>query len=164
MSGPSISRGYRGLPDATHEGWLATGDLGFVDGGELFVTGRLKDLVNVHGIKYHPEDLEPVVVAIAGVRRCCIVGEGETNERMAVIAETREGREQFSALRGVIRDRLVRLLGIGEISVYLVKPRTVLMTSSGKMRRQLMRRLLESGRITDLETETAEQEVASPVS
>lgn len=163
VAGPSITRGYRGAPDATRDGWLPTGDLGFLDARELFVTGRLKDVVNVHGIKYHPEDLEPVVAAIEGVRRCCVVGEGETNERMAVIAETRAIGEELSRLRAAIRERLVRLLGIAEIQVYLVRPRMVLMTSSGKMRRQLMRRLLEEGGLSDLETEKAGQEVASPV-
>ncbi len=159
VSGPSITRGYRGFPDAASDGWFATGDLGFVDSGELFVVGRLKDVVNVHGIKYHPEDLEPIVLAIEGVRRCCIVGEGETDERIAVIVETRVRRDELSRLRAVIRDRLVLLLGIGEIAVYLVVPRTVLMTSSGKMRRQLMRRRLEGGELIDLETSPAEVEV-----
>jgi acyl-CoA synthetase (AMP-forming)/AMP-acid ligase II len=161
VSSPSITRGYRGHPDAAPDGWFATGDLGFVDSGELFIAGRIKDVVNVRGTKYHPEDLEPLVAEVDGVRkgRCCIVGEGETHELMAVIAETRLRGEEGRRLRTEIQERLVRRLGIGEIRVYLVEPRTVLVTSNGKVRRQLMRRLLETGRVLDVETVPASEGV-----
>jgi acyl-CoA synthetase (AMP-forming)/AMP-acid ligase II len=156
VAGPSITRGYRGQPDATRDGWFKTGDLGFVDGQDLFVCGRIKDVVNVRGTKYHPEDLEPIVAEVEGVRkgRCCIVGEGETDEHMAVIVETRLRGLELAQLRAEIHERLVRRLGMGQIRVYLVKPRTIQVTSNGKVRRQLMRRLLESGELTDLEDAT----------
>jgi acyl-CoA synthetase (AMP-forming)/AMP-acid ligase II len=154
VAGPSITRGYRGQPDIAPSGWLETGDLGFVDCGDLFICGRIKDVVNVRGTKYHPEDLEPMVGEVEGVRkgRCCIVGEGETHERMAVIAETRLRGEDLKRLRREIHERLVRRLGIGQINVYLVEPRTVQVTSNGKVRRQLMRRRLERGELVDLES------------
>jgi acyl-CoA synthetase (AMP-forming)/AMP-acid ligase II len=154
VSGPSISRGYRGQGEVTHDGWLKTGDLGFVDGGGLFVSGRIKDVVNVRGTKYHPEDLEPIVAEVDGVRkgRCCVVGEGETDEHIAVLVETRLRGEELGRLRADVHERLVRRLGMGQIRVYLVEPRTIQVTSNGKVRRQLMRRLLETGQLADLET------------
>lgn len=154
VAGRSVTRGYRGQPDAAPNGWLKTGDLGFVHGGWLFICGRIKDVVNVRGTKYHPEDLEPIVSGVVGVRkgRCCIVGEGETHERMAVIAETRLRGPDRRRLRSEIHERLVRQLGVGEIQVYLVEPRTVQVTSNGKVRRQLMRRKLERGELIDLES------------
>jgi acyl-CoA synthetase (AMP-forming)/AMP-acid ligase II len=153
VAGPSVTRGYRGHPDAAPDGWFQTGDLGFVDGGWLYICGRIKDVVNIRGTKYHPEDLEPIVGEMEGVRkgRCCIVGEGEFDERMAVIAETRLRGEELRQLRSEIQERLVRRLGIGEIKVYLVEPRTVQVTSNGKVRRQLMRGRLERGELVDLE-------------
>jgi acyl-CoA synthetase (AMP-forming)/AMP-acid ligase II len=158
VAGPSITRGYRGHPDATHDGWFKTGDLGFADDGGLFISGRIKDVVNVRGTKYHPEDLEPMVAEMEGVRkgRCCIVGEGETHEHMAVIVETRLRGDELGQLRAEIHERLVRRLGMGQIRVYLVEPRTIQVTSNGKVRRQLMRRLLEGGQVTDLETAALE--------
>lgn len=163
VSGGSITRGYRGHPDAAPDGWLGTGDLGFVDSGEIFICGRIKDVVNVRGTKYHPEDLEPLVGEIEGVRkgRCCIVGAGETHEHMAVIAETRLRGDKLTRLRREIHDRLVRRLGISEIKVYLVEPRTVQVTSNGKVRRQLMRHRLESGQLAELESAPAAAEVVA---
>ena len=164
VSGPSVTRGYRGHPPAAPDGWFKTGDLGFMQDEGLFLCGRIKDVVNVRGTKYHPEDLEPIVGEVVGVRkgRCCIVGEGETHESMAVIAETRLRGEDLHRLRSAIHERLVRRLGIGEVRVYLVEPRTVLVTSNGKVRRQLMRRLLESGRLVDLEDAPGGEVVAVP--
>lgn len=157
VAGPSITRGYRGHPDAAPGGWFATGDLGFVDAGGLFIVGRIKDVVNVRGTKYHPEDLEPVAGDVDGVHRgrCCVVGEGETEERIAVIAETRLRADELPRLRREIHGRMARRLGIGDIRVYLVEPRTVQVTSNGKVRRQLMRRRLEAGLIVDLQSAAA---------
>ncbi len=161
VRGPSVTRGYRGHPDAAPDGWFKTGDLGFVEDGGLFICGRIKDVVNVRGTKYHPEDLEPIAGEVEGVRkgRCCVVGEGETHERMAVIAETRLRGEDLGRLRTEIEERLTRRLGIGDIRVYLVEPRTIQVTSNGKVRRQLMRRRLESGELADLESVAREAEV-----
>jgi acyl-CoA synthetase (AMP-forming)/AMP-acid ligase II len=159
--GAAVTRGYRGHPDGAHDGWWATGDLGFMDSGELFICGRIKDVVIVRGTKYHPEDLEPLVGEIDGVRRgrCCVVGVGETHERLAVIAETRLEGGEIRRIRNEIRKLLVRRLGISEIEVYMVEPGTVAMTSSGKLRRHQMRRLLENGRIVDLEIEATQSEI-----
>ncbi len=161
VSGPSVTRGYRGHPDAAHDGWLSTGDLGFFDDGWLYIAGRIKDVVNVRGTKYHPEDLEPIVADVEGVRkgRCCIVGEGETDEHMAVIVETRLRGDELRLLRSEIHERLVRRLGMGEIRVHMVEPRTIQVTSNGKVRRQLMRRLIEGGALVDIEAVRADEEV-----
>src|SRR6185295_215339 len=80
LAGPSVMLGYYNEPaltDATiRGGWLHTGDLGYLSDGELFVCGRLKDLIIVHGRKYHPQDLERAVDGLSGVRRGRVVAFG----------------------------------------------------------------------------------------
>ena len=67
VSGPNVADGYWGHPDSgetfTEDGWLRTGDLGFVHDGELYVTGRLKDLIIVDGRNHYPQDIEATVEA-----------------------------------------------------------------------------------------------------
>src|SRR5262249_56396031 len=72
VSGPSVTRGYVTGPDATggvgRDGWLATGDLGYLADGELFVCGRRKEMIIVGGRNYFPQDIERVVNQVPGVR------------------------------------------------------------------------------------------------
>ena len=65
------------------DGWLHTGDLGYLSDGELFVCGRAKDIIIVNGRKYHPQDLEWAVDALAGVRRGRVVAFGAAAQRPA---------------------------------------------------------------------------------
>jgi len=80
LAGPSVMLSYYRQDDLTaqavRDGWLHTGDLGYLSGGELFVCGRTKDLIIVHGRKYHPQDLEWAVEGLAGMRRGRVVAFG----------------------------------------------------------------------------------------
>ena len=82
LAGPSVMLGYYKQDALTaqtiRDGWLHTGDLGYLSGGELFVCGRAKDIIIVNGRKYHPQDLEWAVDALAGVRRGRVVAFGAT--------------------------------------------------------------------------------------
>ena len=77
LAGPSVMRGYYGdealTAQTVRDGWLHTGDLGYLAEGELFVCGRLKDIVIANGRKYHPQDLEWAVDDLAGIRRGRVV-------------------------------------------------------------------------------------------
>ena len=155
--GPSATSGYFRNPDATrrllHHGWLDTGDLGYVAGGDLFVTGRVKDLVIRAGRNLHPDELEGAVGDLAGVRRGRVAVFGVTDreratERLIVLAETRESDR---AARAALRDRIVGvtidLLGTPPDDVVLARPGAVLKTSSGKIRRAASRDAYEHGEL-----------------
>ena len=107
--GPSLMKGYFGQAEATaevlHDGWLDTGDLGFVSRGELFITGRTKDMLLLRGRNYSPDDLERAVDALSDVRTGCVVAaswlpEGADGECLLVLGEARRGlpRREFPVL------------------------------------------------------------------
>ncbi|HEX7689540.1 MAG TPA: AMP-binding protein, partial [Burkholderiaceae bacterium] len=96
--GPAATSGYLRNAEATRRlfdgDWIETGDLGYVADGELFVTGRLKDMIKHAGHNLHPDDLESAVGALPGVRRGCVAvfgsdDAGPRGERIVVVAETR---------------------------------------------------------------------------
>lgn len=155
--GPSSTSGYLRNPDETrrllHDGWLDTGDLGYVAEGDLFVTGRVKDLVIRAGRNLHPDELEVAVGNLAGIRRGRVAVFGAMDirtgtERLVVLAET---RETDGAARAALRDRIVGvtidLLGTPPDDVVLARPGTVLKTSSGKIRRAASRDAYERGHL-----------------
>jgi 1-acyl-sn-glycerol-3-phosphate acyltransferase len=147
--GPSATSGYLRNSDATRnlfrDGWLDTGDLGYVAAGDLYVTGRVKDIVIRAGRNLHPEALEAAVGSLAGIRRGRVAVFGATavgavTEQLVVLAET---RRTDPATRAALRDRIVEvtadLLGVPPDDVVLARPGTVLKTSSGKIRRAASR-------------------------
>lgn len=154
--GPSATAGYLHNPTATrslfHENWLDTGDLGYIADADLYVTGRIKDIIIRAGRNLHPAELEEAVGNIDGVRKGCVAVFGTPDpdggaERLVVMAETRttEG-EATAALRSEIVSTTVDLLGVAPDDVILAPPRTVPKTSSGKIRRAASREIYEKGR------------------
>jgi acyl carrier protein len=153
--GPSATSGYFRNPQATRtllrDGWLDTGDVGYFLEGELYVTGRVKDLIIRGGQHIHPFDLEDAVGALPGVRKGCIAVFGATDrssgtERLVVVAETRVDE---AAARERLRKRIAELalerLGVPADDIVLAGARVVLKTSSGKIRRSACRELYERG-------------------
>ncbi len=155
--GPSATTGYFHNPAATrslfHEDWLDTGDLGYIADADLYVTGRVKDIVIRAGRNLHPAELEEAVGNIAGVRKGCVAVFASPDpaggaERLIVMAETRTKEDETTAaLRSEIVSATVDLLGVAPDDVVLAPPRTVLKTSSGKIRRSASREIYEKGRI-----------------
>jgi 1-acyl-sn-glycerol-3-phosphate acyltransferase len=155
--GPSATAGYQRNSKATaalfHNGWLRTGDLGYVAGGDVFITGRSKDLIIRAGRNLHPEDLETAVGQLPGVRKGCVAAfatqDAETaTERLIVVAETTETAESVrEELRAQIAATTVDLLGTPPDEVVLAPKGTVLKTSSGKVRRAACADLYEKGAI-----------------
>ncbi|QDQ92399.1 AMP-binding protein [Rhodococcus sp. WB9] len=153
--GPSATTGYFRNPRATkallRHGWLDTGDLGYLDGGELYVTGRIKDLIIRAGRNLHPEELERAVGDIPGIRKGCVVvfatsGHPGGTERLVVLAETRQTADAvLTGLRERIIGISIDLLGTPPDDIVLAPPGTVPKTSSGKLRRAATRHHYEQG-------------------
>ena len=153
--GPSSCQGYFRNPKATarliHGEWLDSGDRGYMSGGELFITGRVKDIIIRGGHNIYPYELESAVGAIAGVREGGVAAFASRDaslgtERLVILAETRETRaEQRAQLRAAINEAVIGVIGNPPDEVVLAPPRTVLKTSSGKVRRDATRQRYERG-------------------
>jgi acyl-CoA synthetase (AMP-forming)/AMP-acid ligase II len=135
--------GYLGQPDATSRAldgaWLDTGDLGFVDGGELYVHGRAKDVLIVRGANHAPDEIESALEGVRGLRPGCAVAvgvDGAEGEEVLVLAE-RGGAEVADAeVEAQARRAVLERVGIAPQAVVLLAPGTLPRTSSGKMRRR----------------------------
>jgi fatty-acyl-CoA synthase len=143
VSGPSIMAGYFGRPDLTdqalHDGWLHTGDRGFIHDGELYVCGRQKDIVIVRGANHAPEEFEAALDGLPGVRTGCAVAvgfvpPGDEDEALAMLVETTP--EATENLAHDVASRVQQHTGIRPAHVELLAPGTLPRTSSGKLRRR----------------------------
>ena len=152
VAGGSVAEGYWDLPEQTArtfdaylsdtgEGpFLRTGDLGFLDRGELFVTGRLKDLIIICGRNLYPQDLEVTAASShpslhsGSAAAFSVLIEGE--ERLVIVQEhgNRHGRETGAAIKA-IRSAVAEEHGVQVHSVELIKPGALPKTSSGKVQR-----------------------------
>lgn len=162
VAGPSVARGYWNRPTETAEAfgnrlsradgeYLRTGDLGFLDDRQLFVTGRLKDLVILSGRNYYPQDLELAAErSHAGLRpghSAAFALDDGARERLVIAVEvSRHHRETendaiFSAVRRALADRE----GVLPDVVVLVRQNGIPRTSSGKVQRRATRAMLEAG-------------------
>jgi len=152
LAGPSVMRGYYGDPAATaqaiRDGWLYTGDLGYLSDGELFVCGRARDLIIVNGRKYHPQDLESAVCEATGIGRGRVVAFGSSTgasaERVIIVVEG-SGAAQPDALRLPIRRRIGDLFGLYVDEIVFAPAGTIRRTTSGKVRRGATRAAYERG-------------------
>ncbi len=153
--GPSSCQGYFRNPEATARlmrgGWLDSGDRGYLVAGELFITGRIKDIIIRAGHNIYPYELELAVGALAGIREGGVAAFASRDERLGtdrlvVLTETRETREpQREQLRAAITEAVVGVIGNPPDEVVLAPPRSVLKTSSGKVRRDATRQRYERG-------------------
>ncbi|MDT5215346.1 MAG: hypothetical protein QOK18_3585 [Mycobacterium sp.] len=152
---PSVMAGYFGRKDLTdealHDGWLDTGDLGFVHDGELFVCGRHKDTVIIRGANHAPQDFETALEGLPGVRTGCAVAvgfvpEGEEEEALAMLVETTP--DASPALASDVSSRVLERTSILPAHVELLAPGTLPRTSSGKMRRREARAQWQAGNLT----------------
>jgi fatty-acyl-CoA synthase len=156
LAGPSVMLGYYRQDALTAQtirgGWLHTGDLGYLSGGELFVCGRAKDLIIVNGRKYHPQDLEWAVDALGGVRRGRVVAFGATEngqaDRVVIVVEP-SGTVPAGALAETIRREISALFGLYVDDVAVVRSGTVGRTTSGKVQRAATKARYERGELTD---------------
>jgi fatty-acyl-CoA synthase len=146
ITGTSVTPGYYGRPDATEaafrEGWLRTGDLGYLVDGELVVCGRIKDVIVLGGRNVHPQDVERAIANVNGVRAGNVIAFGtkgrRNREALVVVAETRDG-EPLDEVRDAVAARVRDVVGMPAEEIVLVRPGTLPKTSSGKLQRSLCR-------------------------
>lgn len=144
IKGPSITRGYFNDSAMTEQvirnGWLDTGDLGFLHDGNLYISGRLKDLIIVRGRNYAPQEIEDLL-DLEGVRTGCVVAVaqqiGDEGEQLIILAE-KDIRSPVSdeEVAKAIRNKVVSTLALTPYHVQMLKPGTLPRTSSGKLRRR----------------------------
>lgn len=158
IRGPSLMDGYLGRPAATaralRDGWLDTGDLGFLRGGELYLTGRAKDVVILRGRNFGPEEIEAAAAGAPGARPGGAVAvsrmpEDGHREELILLVEAARGasREVVRALPAAVRERIAAALDLPPDRVVLVPRGGLPRTSSGKLRRADTLRRWEAGEL-----------------
>jgi acyl-CoA synthetase (AMP-forming)/AMP-acid ligase II len=143
VRGMTVMAGYVNDEELTRRsfapgGWLRTGDLGYLAGGELHVLGRSKDVVIVRGRNLYAHELEAVAGEHPDVRTGSVaafgVPVGDT-EGVVVVAESRRPREEADRIARELRSRIRQVFGVGPEDVRIVPPGTIPKTSSGKLQR-----------------------------
>ncbi|HEY4088947.1 MAG TPA: aminotransferase class III-fold pyridoxal phosphate-dependent enzyme, partial [Bryobacteraceae bacterium] len=180
LSGPAVAQGYWQRPEATQEvfrahladsgegPFLRTGDTGFLHAGELFITGRLKDLIIIRGVNHHPQDIELTVQrSHAALTPDCAAAfsvEVDGEERLVVVQEVeRTSRRSLdtTAVLDTIRQAIAEQHELQAHGVVLIRPATLPKTSSGKIRRQTCRARYLTGGL-DVIAEWREGVVTAP--
>lgn len=128
-----------GTPEAP---WLRTGDSGFLFDDELFIIGRIKDLLIVYGRNHSPDDIEATVQEISGGRCAAIAVPDEHTEKLVVIIETKkrgdseeEAAAKLAAVKGEVTSAISNVHGLAVADLVLVPPGSIPITTSGKVRR-----------------------------
>jgi fatty-acyl-CoA synthase len=159
VTGPSLMQGYLGDPEGTartvRAGWLDTGDLGFLDDGELYLTGRAKDLIILRGRNHSPAEIEQAVDALPGARAGCAVAvswlpDGAPGEVLALFVERSRHATpaELAALPDACRGAVLAATGLALDRLEVLAPGTLPRTSSGKLQRSETLRLHLAGKLT----------------
>lgn len=153
--GPSATSGYFRNDEKNRAlfsgNWLESGDRAYLANGDVFITGRIKDMIIKSGRNIYPHEIEELVGQIEGVRKGCVAAIASSDprtgsEQLVIVAESRLSETEAKDL---LRQRIVEIcsdvLNISPDIVEIVPPHTVPKTSSGKIRRAATRELYESG-------------------
>jgi 1-acyl-sn-glycerol-3-phosphate acyltransferase len=154
--GPSMTKGYFRNEAKTrelfHDGWIKSGDRAYIAGGDIHITGRVKDIIIRAGRNTYPHEIEEGVSAIPGIRKGGVAAFGSPDpqngtERLIVMAETKETDPEARAkLIAAAHEVVTAVAGSAADDIVLVPPRGVPKTSSGKVRRSSAKELYETGR------------------
>ena len=159
--GPSTTQGYYRndeataalLPEGAAAGWVNSGDRAYRAGGEIYITGRVKDIIIHAGHNLYPHEIEDAVARVPGVRKGCVVAFGAADpiagtERLVIIAESRERNHDARArLAQAITARVTETLGLPPDVVEVVPPNVIPKTSSGKLRRDATKQRFLTGEL-----------------
>jgi acyl-CoA synthetase (AMP-forming)/AMP-acid ligase II len=157
VAGPSLMDGYFRNDDASAavlaDGWLRTGDLGFMDRGTLYVTGRAKELIIKGGKNLYPYDVERIAGSVEGVRQGGVAAFGRANDKtgtedLVVVAETNQSdAARREALAKAVRGELLEVLGVKADDIRFCGVGRVPRTTSGKIQRRECARLVACGEL-----------------
>jgi acyl-CoA synthetase (AMP-forming)/AMP-acid ligase II/3-oxoacyl-(acyl-carrier-protein) synthase/acyl carrier protein len=174
LANPSVAAGYWQRPDETRETFgaftaagrgpmLRTGDLGFLRAGEVYLTGRLKDLLIVNGANHYPQDVEATVEAAApDLRGGSVVAfplETADGERLAIAAEVDRRGADLAAVVAAVRDAVSAEHGLACAAVVLLPKGSIFKTSSGKVQRRACKTAYLAGEFAPLLEWRAPQDV-----
>jgi acyl-CoA synthetase (AMP-forming)/AMP-acid ligase II len=154
---PSLAQGYYGATSTPllNDGWLNTGDLGYLRGGRLFVTGRHKDLVIIRGQKYLPMDFEAAATAATSSRVVAFGIEQGTDgtEGLCILCEApREAGLDLEKLRADVERKVSTTTGIIPACIQFVPRNSIPHTTSGKLQRSKARQMFLAGALTEAGT------------
>lgn len=145
---PMMMRGYLGQEDSgmSEDGWFATGDVGYLVDGELFITGRVKEIIISRGHKYHPEDIERAAADSVNVTqdRCVAFPKPNVEGEAVIVIEAVQGVDPKAA-PGLIRQAVASRVGGLVMDVVVVAPDSIPRTPAGKMKRGEASKMLQSG-------------------
>lgn len=154
-SGPSVCAGYYNEPELTEAAfkkdengtvWLYTGDLGYLVEGEVFICGRLKDMIIVRGRNFYPNDIEWVVSELPGIRRGNVVAFGtEVNGEEQLVVAAEAFSSEAEGLRDVIAQAVNSSFSLAAHEVVIVPQGTLPRTSSGKPQRRKTKQMYLDG-------------------
>jgi 1-acyl-sn-glycerol-3-phosphate acyltransferase len=159
--GPSVTQGYYRneaattalLPRGAEAGWVNSGDRAYRAGGEIYITGRVKDIIIHAGHNLYPHEIEDAVASVSGVRKGCVVVFGAADpvagtERLVIVAESREGnRAARELIAQAITAKVAETVGVPPNVVEVVPPNAIPKTSSGKLRRDATKQRFLSGEL-----------------
>ena len=159
--GPSATQGYYRneaataalLPEGAAAGWVDSGDRAYRAEGEIYITGRVKDIIIHAGHNLYPHEIEDAVARVPGVRKGCVVAFGAADpvagtERLVIVAESREtNRDARERLARAITSFVTETMGEPPDVVEVVPPNAIPKTSSGKLRRGATKQSYRSGKL-----------------
>jgi fatty-acyl-CoA synthase len=156
IRGPSVSPGYFGNRRATREswrdGWFHTGDLGYLKAGQLYVCGRIKDLIIIRGANHYPQDFEWTIARMNEPRTRMVAafpvdsGDGES---FAIVVEADLDPEPRERFRARIVETIIQEHGVAPADVLVVRNGSLPLTTSGKVQRRRSRQMFERGEFAD---------------
>ena len=166
--GPSATSGYYKNPEATEQllpmgpatgdgeyAWVNTGDRAYRADGEIYVTGRVKDIIIKGGRNLYPHEVEELAARAEGIRKGCIVAfgvkdEASGTEKLLVVAESRESdASKRAAIVAAVTEQISAGLGLPPDRVELIPPGSIPKTSSGKLRREETKQLYAAGKLSE---------------
>lgn len=167
FQGPSAMQGYFQNPKATQEAlhgeWRRTGDLAYIADGNLYITGRKKDLIIKAGRNIYPQEVEAIVEQVPGIRKGRVIAFGTADkrkgtEKLIIVAETHEkDKEAQQEIQNTIIERIANVIGIPPDEVITAPPDTITKTSSGKLQRNACKKAYEQRRLLHHHTPMALQ-------
>ncbi|HEV2522953.1 MAG TPA: AMP-binding protein [Candidatus Acidoferrales bacterium] len=159
--GPSATQGYYRneaatadlFPEGAETGWVNSGDRAYRADGEIYITGRVKDIIIHAGHNLYPHEIEDSVARVPGVRKGCVVAFGAADpvagtERLVIVAESRaRDRASREKLAQAITAQVSETLGLPPDVIEVVPPNVIPKTSSGKLRRDATKQRFLSGKL-----------------